>query len=73
MGASVLIKNNHETKPHSSEMYKLFLKFSNEGNLKYLKNIEIEKIKGSHSSKIKNILGYSSREEIVHKDDLVKI
>lgn len=36
-------------------------------------SIEIEKIKGSHSSKIKNILGYSGREEIVHKDDLVKI
>ena len=36
-------------------------------------SIEIEKIKGSHSSKIKNILGYSSREEIIHKDDLVKI
>jgi len=34
---------------------------------------EIEKIKGSHSSKIKNILGYFSREEIIHKDDLVKI
>jgi len=36
-------------------------------------SIEIEKIKGSHSSKIINILGYSSREEIVHKDDLVKL
>ena len=34
---------------------------------------EIEKIKGSHSSKIKSILGYSSREEIIHKDDLVKV
>ena len=34
---------------------------------------EIEKIKGIHSSKIKNILGYSSREEIIHKDDLVKV
>ena len=34
---------------------------------------EIQKIKGSHSSKIKSILGYSSREEIIHKDDLVKI
>ncbi len=34
---------------------------------------EIEKIKGSHSSKIKNILGYFSREEIIHKDDLVKV
>jgi glutamate 5-kinase len=36
-------------------------------------SLEIQKIKGSHSSKIKNILGYSSREEVVHKDDLVKI
>ena len=36
-------------------------------------SMEVEKIKGSHSSKIKNILGYSSREEIIHKDDLVKV
>ena len=34
---------------------------------------EIKKIKGFHSSKIKNLLGYSSREEIIHKDDLVKV
>ena len=34
---------------------------------------EVEKIKGSHSKEIKNILGYSSREEIIHKDDLVKV
>ena len=34
---------------------------------------EIEKIKGSHSSKIKNILGNSIRDEIIHKDDLVKV
>ena len=36
-------------------------------------SIEIEKIKGSHSSEIKNILGYSSREEIIHKDDLAEV
>ncbi len=36
-------------------------------------SMEIEKIKGLHSSKIINILGYSSREEIIHKDDLVKV
>ena len=36
-------------------------------------SIEIEKIKGSHSSKIKNILGYSSREEVIHRDDLAKV
>ncbi len=34
---------------------------------------EIEKIKGSHSREIKNILGYSSREEVIHKDDLVEV
>jgi len=34
---------------------------------------EIEKIKGHHTKEIKNILGYSSREEIIHKDDLVKV
>jgi len=36
-------------------------------------SFEIDKIKGSHSSEIKNILGYSSREEVIHKDDLVKV
>jgi len=36
-------------------------------------SIEIEKIKGSHSREIKNILGYSSREEVIHKDDLAKV
>ena len=36
-------------------------------------SIEVEKIKGSHSKEIKNILGYASREEIIHKDDLVKV
>jgi len=35
-------------------------------------SFEVEKIKGSHSREIKNILGYSSREEIIHKDDLAK-
>jgi len=34
---------------------------------------EIKKIKGFHSSKIKNILDYSSGEEVIHKDDLVEI
>tara|TARA_Y100000590_G_scaffold99921_1_gene113586 strand:- start:22046 stop:23152 length:1107 start_codon:yes stop_codon:yes gene_type:complete len=34
---------------------------------------EIMKIKGSHSSKIESILGYSGGEEIIHKDDLVKV
>ena len=36
-------------------------------------SIEVDKIKGSHSREIKNILGYSSRDEIIHKDDLVKV
>ena len=36
-------------------------------------SFEIEKIKGSHSREIKNILGYSGREEVVHKDDMVRV
>jgi glutamate 5-kinase len=36
-------------------------------------SIEVEKIKGLHSNEIKNTLGYFSREEIVHKDDLVEV
>ncbi len=36
-------------------------------------SIEIEKIKGLHSKEIENILGYSSREEIIHKDDLAEV
>ena len=35
-------------------------------------SLEINKIKGCHSSDIKKILGYSDREEIIHKDNLVK-
>jgi glutamate 5-kinase len=32
---------------------------------------EIDKIKGLHSNQIENILGYASKSEIVHKDDIV--
>jgi glutamate 5-kinase len=32
---------------------------------------EINKIKGLHSDQIENILGYASKSEIVHKDDIV--
>ena len=35
-------------------------------------SIEIQKIKGLHSNQIENILGYSSKSEIIHKDDMVK-
>ena len=34
---------------------------------------EINKILGCHSNEIKNILGYISKSEVVHKDDMVKI
>ena len=34
---------------------------------------EIYKIKGCQSKHIKKILGYSSRDEVVHKDDMVEI
>tara|TARA_E500000331_G_scaffold216892_1_gene207869 strand:- start:4898 stop:6004 length:1107 start_codon:yes stop_codon:yes gene_type:complete len=41
--------------------------------LTYFSSKEIKKIKGLHSKKIKDLLGYASRDEIIHKDDLVKI
>ena len=34
---------------------------------------EIDKIKGCQSNQIKKILGYSSKDEVIHKDDLVKV
>ena len=34
---------------------------------------EIIKIKGKHSKEIDNILGYSSKSEVIHKDDMVKL
>ncbi len=34
---------------------------------------EIHKIKGQHSNKIKELLGYVSKSEVVHKDDMVEI
>ena len=34
---------------------------------------EIEKIKGRQSGEIEKILGYPSKTEIIHKDDMVKL
>jgi len=34
---------------------------------------EINKIIGCHSSEIQKILGYVSKSEVVHKDDMVEI
>ena len=34
---------------------------------------EISKIKGCQSNQIKKILGYSSRDEVIHKDDMVEV
>ena len=34
---------------------------------------EIIKIAGCHSGEIEKILGYISKSEVVHKDDMVKI
>ncbi len=36
-------------------------------------SIEINKIKGKQSREIENILGYLSKSEIIHKDDMVKL
>ncbi len=34
---------------------------------------EIDKIKGKQSKEIENILGYLSKSEVIHKDDMVKL
>ena len=34
---------------------------------------EIQRIKGQHSSKISEILGYETKSEVIHKDDMVEI
>ena len=34
---------------------------------------EINKIMGCHSNEIQKILGYVSKSEVVHKDDMVEI
>ena len=34
---------------------------------------EIKKIQGQHSNKIKDLLGYISKSEVIHKDDMVEI
>ena len=34
---------------------------------------EINKILGCHSNEIHKILGYTSKSEVVHKDDMVEI
>ena len=36
-------------------------------------SFEIDKIKGKQSSEIENILGYPSKSEVIHKDDMVKL
>ena len=34
---------------------------------------EISKIKGQHSNTISSLLGYVSKSEVIHKDDMVRI
>ena len=34
---------------------------------------EISKIKGHHSNKINELLGYITKSEVVHKDDMVEM
>ena len=36
-------------------------------------SLEIDKIKGKQSNEIENILGYPSKSEVIHKDDMVKL
>ena len=41
--------------------------------LKFFSSDEILKIMGHHSNEIEKLLGYISKSEVVHKDDMVEI
>jgi glutamate 5-kinase len=41
--------------------------------LAYFNSGEINKIKGKHSKEIEKILGYMSKSEVIHKDDMVML
>ncbi len=84
-GAAIAIKNRKSLLPAGIKNVEgLFEKgdhviVKDENNIELARGLvsfssnEIKKIKGFHSSKIKNILGYSSREEVILKDDLVEV
>jgi len=84
-GAAKAIKNRKSLLPAGIKSVEGFFEkgdhviVKNEKNIELARglvsfsSVEIEKIKGFHSSKIKNILGYSSREEVILKDDLVEV
>jgi len=36
-------------------------------------SIEIDKIKGLKTDQIEKVLGYASKSEIVHRDDMVRL
>ena len=36
-------------------------------------SVEIKKIQGQHSNKIKDLLGYVAKSEVIHKDDMVEV
>ena len=58
-GDNVLVVDNNE-----KELARGLSSFSSD---------EINKIKGLQSNQIEDILGYASKSEIIHKDDMVKL
>ena len=55
------------------------IKILNKNMIEYARGLssfsseEIIKIKGQHSNKIQELLGYIAKSEVVHKDDMVAI
>ena len=84
-GASIALKNGKSLLPAGIKMIRgKFNKGENvlvmdEQNNKLARGLasyssmEIEKIKGRQSGEIEKILGYPSRTEVIHKDDMVKL
>ena len=64
---------------HANDQNAIHIKILNKNMIEYARGLssftsdEISKIKGQHSNKIFELLGYISKSEVIHKDDMVKV
>ena len=65
--------NNPLSEDAINEIIKADIANPNEHKLEYDGTRAIEKIKGRQSNEIEKIIGYASKTEVVHKDDMVKL
>merc|ERR1712159_69044 len=65
------VSGNFKKGDHVKILYSKRKEFAR--GLSSFSSYEINKILGCHSNEIKKILGYVSKSEVIHKDDMVKI